>query len=110
VTASSRPTEQSPGRESGRAIVVYTAARAGLLLVCFVLGWVAGLSGPLLIIAALLVSGLLSWFLLSRQRIAMGSAVEGRVNRMRERIDKRAAAEDAYVDAQQGIPTRDRVG
>ena len=102
--------QQSPGRRDGRAIAVYTAARAGLLLLCLVLGWVAGLSGPVLIIAALLVSGLVSWFLLRRQRIAMGGAVERRVNRMRERIDSRAAAEDAYVDALQGIPSEDRTG
>lgn len=94
--------QQSPGRRDGRAIVVYTAARAGLLIVCLVLGWVAGLSGALLLIVALLVSGLLSWFLLQRQRLAVGGAVERRISRARERIDRRAAAEDAYVDAMQG--------
>ena len=65
----------------------------------------AGLSGPLLLIAALLVSGVLSWFLLRGQRVAMGTVVERRVNRMRDRIDARAAAEDAYVDAVQGMPS-----
>ena len=92
------------GRHDGRAVVVYTAARLGLFLVCVVLGWVAGLSGAPLLIAALVVSGLLSWFVLSRQRIAMGSVVERRVNRLQQRIDARAAAEDAYVDALQGSP------
>lgn len=94
------------GRHDGRAVVIYTAARLGLFLVCAALGWLAGLSGPFLLIAALLLSGLLSWFLLRRQRIAMGGVVEGRVSRLRERIDSRAAAEDAYVDALQG--TNDR--
>jgi hypothetical protein len=101
---------QSPGRRDGRAIVVFTAARAGLLLICLVLGWVAGLSGPMLLIAALIVSGLLSWFLLQRQRLAVGGVVERRVGRVREHIDERAAAEDAYVDAMQGMPTDDRTG
>jgi hypothetical protein len=94
------------GRHDGRAVVIYTAARLGLFLVFVVLGWVAGLSGPLLLIVALLLSGLLSWFLLRRQRVAMGGVVERRVNRLRDRIDSRAAAEDAYVDALQG--TNDR--
>jgi hypothetical protein len=101
---------QSPGRRDGRAIVVYTAARAGLLLICLVLGWVAGLSGAVLLIAALLVSGLISWFLLQRQRIAMGGAVERRVDRVRRHIDERAAAEDAYVESIVGKPTKDPTG
>jgi hypothetical protein len=102
--------QQSPGRRDGRAIVVYTAARAGLLIACVAIGWVAGLSGPLLLVVALLVSGLLSWFVLSRQRIAMGGVVERRVNRVRQGIDSRAAAEDAYVDALQRVPSEDRTG
>ena len=101
---------QSPGRRDGRAIVVFTLARAGLLLICLVLGWVAGLSGPLLLIVALLVSGLLSWFLLQRQRLEVGGVVERRVGRIRERIDKQAAVEDAYVDAMQGKTPSDRTG
>jgi len=101
---------QSPGPRDGRAIVVYTAARAGLLFICLVLGWVAGLSGAVLVIVALLVSGLISWFLLQRQRIAMGGAVERRVNRVRERLDERAASEDAYVDAIEGNTHDDRTG
>ena len=101
---------QSPGRRDGRAIVVYTALRLGLFVLCAVLGWLAGLSGPVLLIAALLVSGVLSWFLLRRQRVAMGSVVERRMDGMRARIDSRSAAEDAYVDAMQGISTKDPTG
>jgi hypothetical protein len=101
---------QSPGRRDGRAIAVYTAARVGLFWLCAVLGWLAGLSGPVLLIVALLVSGVLSWFLLRRQRIAMGGVVERRVTGVRDRLDARAAAEDAYVDAIQGMPSKDRTG
>jgi hypothetical protein len=99
---------QSPGRRDGRAIVVYTTARAALLVGCLALGWIAGFSGPLLLIVGLLVSGVLSWFVLRRPRMAMGGAVEHRVNRMRERIDARAAAEDAYVDELPRTPSEDR--
>jgi len=93
---------QTPGRRDGRAFVIYTAARAALLLACLGLGRLSGLTGPFLLIVALLVSGVVSWFVLRRQRIAMGGEVERRVNRLRDRIDQRAAAEDAYVDALQG--------
>jgi len=102
-------TAQSSGRpHDGRAIAVYTSARVGLLVVCLALGWVAGFDGPALVIVALLVSGALSWFLLRRQRLAMSGAVERRVSRLRGRIDARAASEDAYVDALQGIQSEDR--
>ena len=94
----------------GRAVAVYTVARAGLLVLCLVLGWVAGLTGPFLVIVALLVSGVLSWFLLGRQRTAMGGAIERRLERAKVRANRRAAAEDAYVDSLQGRPTRDRTG
>ena len=92
----------------GRAVVVYTAARVGLLVGCLLVGWVAGLTGPLLLVAALVASGVLSWFLLRRQRVAMGGAIERRVERARVRVGRRSAAEDAYVDAIQGTFTHDR--
>ena len=92
-------TTQPPARpRDGRAVAVYTLARAGLFVLCLVLGWVAGLTGLLLLVAALLVSGVLSWFLLQRQRLAMSGAVERTVTRARRRLDDGAAAEDAYVD------------
>jgi Protein of unknown function (DUF4229) len=82
----------------GRAVAVYNLWRLGLLAGCLALGWVAGLRGALLLFVALLVSGVLSWFLLARQRVAMGTAVEHAVDRTRRRLRARAQAEDAYVD------------
>jgi len=80
----------------------------GLFLGCLTVGWFAGLGGAALLITALLASGVLSWFLLRRQRLAMGNVVERRVARMQSRFDQRAAAEDAYVDALHGAPAQDR--
>ncbi len=80
-------------------MAVYTAARATLLLACLVLGWLAGLGGLLLVVVALVASGVLSWFLLQRQRLAMGAAVDRSVQDVRGRLRDRVAAEDAYVDA-----------
>jgi high-affinity Fe2+/Pb2+ permease len=82
----------------GRAVVVYTGYRLALLVGSLALGWLAGLRGALLLLAALLVSGVLSWFLLVAQRTAMGSAVERAVSRTRVRLHARTEAEDAYVD------------
>ena len=80
-------------------VVAYTAARLGLLAGCIVLGWVAGLRGALLLLAALAVSGVLSWFLLGRQRVEMAGSVERTVRRARTRLRARTEAEDAYVEA-----------
>lgn len=77
-------------------------------MLCLVLAWVAGLNGALLLIVALLASGVLSWFVLRRPRLAMSGAVERRVTRLQRSIDSRAAAEDAYVDSLQGTCSPDR--
>jgi hypothetical protein len=70
-----------------------------LFVGCAVLGYVAGLRGLPLLAAALLVSGVLSWFLLARQRAAMAEVVGGAVTRGRARLAHRTAEEDAYVDS-----------
>lgn len=77
---------------------MYNAARVGLFVICLVLGAVAGLRGIALLVVALLVSGVLSYFLLGRQRVAMGEAVAGAVQRSREKLAERTAREDTYVD------------
>jgi hypothetical protein len=79
-------------------MVVYNVARLALLVVCLGLGWLAGLRSFALIIAALLVSGILSWFVLRGQREVMGAAVERTVERSRVRMAEHAAAEDQLAD------------
>lgn len=76
--------------------------RVGLFVGCAVLGYVAGLRGLALLAAALIVSGVLSWFLLARQRAAMAEVLGDAVTRGRGRLARRAAEEDAYVDALDG--------
>ena len=85
-----------PG-SAARSALTYNLGRLGLFIVCVVLGWVAGLRSIWLLVAALLVSGVLSYFLLARQRIAMASAVTDVVTRSRERMARRTAEEDAYA-------------
>jgi CHASE2 domain-containing sensor protein len=84
-------------RAASRAFLAYNVSRLGLFVVCFGIGWLAGLRPVIVVIVvALLVSGALSWFLLRRQREAMGLAVEQTVERSRVRMAERAAAEDDY--------------
>jgi len=86
---------------AARSVVAYNLGRIGLFVGCAVLGYVAGLRGLLLLAAALLISGILSWFLLARQRAAMAEALGGAVARSRSKLASRTAAEDAYADALQ---------
>jgi hypothetical protein len=88
-----------PASTRARAVAVYNAARLGLFVVCLLLGYAAGLRGALLLAAALLVSGVLSYFLLTRQRVAMGLAVESAIRERRSRLAQRTAAEDAADEA-----------
>jgi hypothetical protein len=88
----------TPGPSARRAFLTYNLLRLGLLAACFGLGWLAGLRSILLIVAALLVSGVLSWFWLRPQREAMGRAVAESVERGRVKMAERTGAEDAYLD------------
>jgi hypothetical protein len=89
------PLEHSPSK----ALLAYNAWRLLLLLACLGIGALIGLPGLWLVVSSLLVSGVLSLFLLKRQRIAMGMAVESQIERGRRHLAQKTAAEDAYVDA-----------
>lgn len=81
-----------------RAFLVYNAWRLALFAGCAVLLALAGLRSLALIAAALLISGVLSYFLLDRHRRALAEAVGAAVDRGRERVAERTAREDAYAD------------
>ncbi|HET7310801.1 MAG TPA: DUF4229 domain-containing protein, partial [Mycobacteriales bacterium] len=76
-----------------------TGMRFALFLGCLGVAFAAGLRGFTALLVALVASGLLSLFLLSRQRAAMSVAVDRRVTRLSERARARTQAEDAYVDS-----------
>ena len=107
------PLTQLPdSSRGGRAAVVYTAMRLALFLGCLGVVLAFGLRGFPALLVALVASGLVSLFLLSRQRAAMSVAVDRRVSRMNARARARTQAEDAYVDSlhadQPGITPADR--
>lgn len=81
-----------------RAVLVYNLWRLVLFAACLGLLALAGLRSIALLAASLLVSGVLSYFLLDRPRRAFAEAVGEAVDRSRQRMAERTAREDAYVD------------
>lgn len=88
---------------SARAVAGYSIARLLVFLGVAGLLFLSGLRGALLVLAALLGSGLVSYVLLAPQRAAMAIALERALARrprgFSARIAASAAAEDAYADA-----------
>jgi TRAP-type C4-dicarboxylate transport system substrate-binding protein len=80
---------------------VYNAWRLVLFAGCGALLALAGLRSIALLAAALLTSGVLSYFLLDGPRRALAEAVGEAVDRGRQRMADRTAREDAYVDEMQ---------
>jgi hypothetical protein len=76
------------------ATFVYTTSR--ILLFAVVLGvlYLVGAHGLLLIGLAVLISGIVSFIVLSRQRDAMSGAITSRISNFRERLDEGTRAED----------------
>ena len=84
-----------------RTALAYTSARFVLFLIAIVALYFAGARGLLLAALALLVSGIASFVLLSRQRDVMSGALAGRLRNgraraagFRTRLDEGARAED----------------
>jgi uncharacterized protein DUF4229 len=77
-----------------RATLAYTALRLGLFVAAFGLLYLAGARSLLLLGGAIVISGLISYFVLNRQRMAMSSAISRRVTSFRERLDAGTKAED----------------
>jgi hypothetical protein len=77
-----------------RATFSYTMLRLALFAAVLGLLYLAGLGGVLLIALAALISGVLSYLVLSRQREAMSGAVVSRLHNFRSRLDEGARAED----------------
>ena len=84
-----------------RATLAYTSARIVLLVVSAVLLYLAGARGLLLLVLAFVVSGIVSFVLLSRQRDVMSGALMARLKSrrppgpgFRARLEEGARAED----------------
>lgn len=87
----SAPTPARPGR----LLAVYTLLRALLFVGCYGLLVVLGMRGLLAVAVALLVSSVLSLYVLRRQRDAVATAFEARrQQREGERAQRRSLLDD----------------
>ncbi len=77
-----------------RATLSFTALRLGLFAAALVLLWLAGARNFLLLGGAILISGIISYFVLMPQRTAMSGALVRRVRSFRQGLDAGTRAED----------------
>ncbi|HKR69498.1 MAG TPA: DUF4229 domain-containing protein [Streptosporangiaceae bacterium] len=72
----------------------YTVLRLGLFVIVFLLLYLVGARSILLLAGAILISGLISYFVLNAQRSAMSGALSKRLTNFRERLDAGTRSED----------------
>jgi hypothetical protein len=77
-----------------RATFTYSLGRLLLFVAVLGLTYLAGARGLLLIGLALLISGIVSFVVLSRLRDAMSGAITSRISGFRDRLDEGSRTED----------------
>ena len=77
-----------------RVTFAYSVARFLLFAAAFGLVYLAGARGLLLFGLALVISGIISFVVLSRLRDAMSGAMTSRISSFRERLDEGSRSED----------------
>jgi hypothetical protein len=77
-----------------RSVLAYSAARAALFAATAGVLFLVGARGLLLVALAVLLSGLVSYVLLSHQRDAMSSAITSAVRGGRRKLDQARTKED----------------
>jgi hypothetical protein len=76
------------------SVFLYTVSRLALFAATAGVLYLVGARGFLLLALAILISGIISFVLLSRQRDAVSARVTARAARMRENLAEGAARED----------------
>lgn len=79
-------------------VLRYTTLRLAIFLLALALLWLVRVRGLLLVALALVISGLASYVLLSRQRDAMSVQLSSATARRRARAAARAAREDDVAE------------
>jgi hypothetical protein len=77
-----------------RSVFIYTFSRLALFAATTAVLFLIGARGFLLLALAILISGVVSFVLLSRQRDAVSSSVTERATRMRRNLAEGSARED----------------
>jgi fatty acid desaturase len=83
-----------------KALLTYTGLRLLVFGVVLVLLWLVGGRGWLLLALAVLISGIASVVLLSRQRDALSTSLVSRWRSINDRIDASARREDDLEDGE----------
>jgi sensor domain CHASE-containing protein len=78
-----------------RSVLIYTLSRLALFAATAGVLFLVGARGFLLLALAILISGVISFVLLSRQRDAVSNSVTERAGRIRENLADGAAREDS---------------
>jgi hypothetical protein len=78
--------------------LAYTLARFALFAGVLAVLTLLGARGIALLLLAIIISALLSLWLLAGMRDAMAAALAGRMQRIRTDLDDGAGSEDAYVE------------
>jgi hypothetical protein len=78
-----------------RATMSYTVLRLAIFAAALGLLYLAGARGILLVGLAAVVSAIISFILLARQREAMAGSISRRITNVRERLDEGTKVEDA---------------
>ncbi|MFB9836300.1 DUF4229 domain-containing protein [Actinoallomurus acaciae] len=77
-----------------RSVIIYTLSRLALFAATVGVLFLVGARGFLLLALSILISGVISFVLLSRQRDAVSSSVTERAGRIRQNLAEGAARED----------------
>jgi Mn2+/Fe2+ NRAMP family transporter len=77
-----------------RATFAYTGARFLIFAAMFGVLWAIGVRGFALFGLALVISGIISFVVLSRQRDVMSGSITSRIGNFRQRLDEGTRAED----------------
>jgi len=77
---------------------MYSISRIALFVAVFGILTLIGARGIVAVAIALVISGLASYVLLSRQRDAVSTAISARSAKIKERMEQAASAEDAADD------------
>jgi len=94
-----QPAESLVPAVDGHPVVLYTFLRIAIFAAVGILLYLVGLRGALLIIFSLLISGVVSVFALNRRREVAAVGITTAIQRVGQRIDASARAEDVDDDA-----------
>ena len=90
--------EPTPSARASHPVLRYSSLRLAIFVLALILLWLVRVRGALLVVLALIVSGLASYALLRRQRADMGAELAAASERRRNRAIARAAREDEVAE------------